>query len=438
MDKMLNSVLNYVNTGDKVVAGVSGGADSMVMLHLLKQATTHKNFNLLVVHIEHGIREIDSKNDADFVAKYCKTNNIDYKVYNLKVLDLAKTEKQTIEECARNQRIKIFDAYIKKGYKLFLAHNKDDNAETILMHIFRGSGIDGARGIVKKDNVYRPLLNFTKEEILNVAKMHQIKFVEDCTNADTNYSRNFIRHNIITKIKEIYPNITDNLVKFADFCSSAEQLVAENINPTWLNKKDGIVYLNSNALISNKLVSAKLIKQAYNLCGEFYDLESKHIDFVHQLNKTNKNGSIINLPHGVVAEKRDNYLLFYKTSQIQESCNFKIGRTQLEGTIIDVKVATLPKKFEKNKFYLDLDKIPDNALFRTRRSGDMFQKLGSTGKKKLNDYFTDKKLNKSQRDNQIVLANGNTILLVLDLDTSELVKVDSSTKNIVTIEKINK
>lgn len=438
MEKAIENIKQNIFDGDYVVAGISGGADSMVLLTLLLQAREEIDFHLLVLHIEHGIRGEESVGDVEFVKSFCKRNNIDCEIKNANIPKLAKAKKQTLEQCAREFRYEQFEKYMQKGYKCFIAHNKTDNVETILMHIFRGSGLDGARGIVKRENIYRPLLDYTKAQILDYAQKNKIPFVHDSTNDDTKYTRNFVRNKILPQIEQIYPGAVNNITKFASYCNQCEELICEQIDSNWFSKKDGAIYLKREAFSQNKLVVAKAIKQAYNLCGEYADLESKHIDILIDCENTCKNGTTNNLPHDIVWELRPDTVVFYKkTRKNIEKCAFCIGKTTLpsEKCVEICKIDEIDA-FESGKFYLDYHKIPLNAIWRTRREGDMFQKIGSSGKKKLNDYFTDKKIPFAQRDSIMLLASGSDILLVLGYDISENVKISSDTLDILKIEYV--
>ncbi len=436
METALDIIRKNIKYADKIVAGISGGADSMVLLTLLLQAKQETNFDLLVLHIEHGIRGDESKRDATFVSDYCKKHNIQYQVINTKILKLAKEQKLTVEQCARDFRYEQFEKYIQNGYKCFLAHNKTDHVETVLMHIFRGSGLDGARGIVERENYYRPLIGYTKAQILDYAQANNIPYVHDSTNDDTQYARNFVRTQILPKIEEIYPGAINNISKFASYCEQCNELISEQIDAKWFAKKDDVIFLSRDAFEKNKIIIAKAIKQAYNMCGEYADLESRHIDILIEFEKTCKNGAKQNLPHNIVAELRQNDVIFYKNTQvIYENCDFCLQNTMLSnGDIVKIRKIDDLEGFQAGKFYLDYHKIPANAVWRTRREGDMFQKIGSKGKKKLNDYFTDKKIPFANRNGIMLLANGSTILLVLGYDISENVKIDSDTLDIVEIE----
>ena len=421
MDKIFAKVNQSIKAGDKILIAVSGGVDSMVLLHAVLDVSKQKNINARVITIEHGIRKEESVRDAEFVKSFCDNNSIDCTVVKLNIPQLARQTKQTIEECARNERYKVFFSVLKKGEKLFVAHNKNDQAETVLMHIARGSGIDGARGIASRENIVRPLIDVTKREIIEYAEKHNIKYVTDSTNDCTDYSRNYIRKEIIPAIEKVYPNFVSSIAKFAEFCKNSEEFVAQNIKDSWFSAKNHQILLKNVAFLQNQLVVAKAIKIAYNKLGEFSDLESKHIELVIDLQKKSENGLVLNLPHEVVAEKRSEGIYFYKQTS-KNGCNYK--------EICIKKVKRQDIDFSKSNFYCDMDKIPANSVWRTRQPNDCFKKLGSSGKKKLSDYFTDKKMTKNERDLQLLLASGNEILFVVGKDISENIKIDENTKNI--------
>jgi len=430
---IIEEIKKYIESGDKVVAAVSGGVDSMVMLHALEQAKETTNFDLSVITVEHGIRGQESKNDAAFVADYCFKHNINCKVENVDVPKMAKDDKQTIEEAARNLRYGVFDKYSKDN-KIFIAHHASDQVETILMHIFRGSGINGATGIKSRDNIIRPFLNVTKADILEYTKKNKIKYVVDSTNDDISYTRNYLRKEIIAKIEKIYPNFETNIIKFATICKEYEDIISEMIKNEWFSAKNNQIFVSNDAFLQNNLVSNKVINIAYNKCGEYSDLEKKHVDLIIELFNYGKTGSSLNAPHGVVVEKRSDGLYFYKGGKPENNQQlFTIGKVNFGGIKIASKFCEKTDVVFGDGQYVDYEKIPANATWRYREPGDMFEKLGSYGRKKLNDYFTDKKFSKNERDNLPVLASGNNIFIVLGKDISNLVKIDSNTEK---IEKI--
>ena len=434
MNRIEEKVSEAICQNKHYLVAVSGGADSMVLLYACKKIAEEKDAFIRAITVEHGIRGEASKKDANFVCNYCKDNNIDCKLVHVNVIKLAKENKQTIEESARNLRYKAFFEELKQNEILLVAHNQNDQAETVLMHIFRGSGIDGARGIKERENLLRPLLGVSKTEILDYAKAHKIQFVTDETNDDTSYYRNYIRKEVLPKIEKIYPNVAENISKFAEYCAQSESLIESLVNPNWFVINDDILCLDESVLNQNPLVFAKSIKKAYNMLGEYSDLESKHIELIYDFWKTAKSGLILNIPHGIIVEKRKNNVIFYKIKEQNNSvCKFEIGENILpNGEHIFVeKISKEDIDYSGRDYFADYHKIPFDAVWRTRREGDRFQKLGSRGSKKLNDYFTDKKFDFSKRDSQILLAKNQKILFVEGIDVSDDIKVDAGTEVVV-------
>ena len=434
MNNIEQSVFDAISAGKKYLIAVSGGADSMVLLAAANNASKQKDAYIRAITIEHGIRGDNSKRDAEFVKEYCKHNNIDCKVVHINVPKAATENKQTIEESARNLRYQALFDELNKDETLVVAHNKNDQAETVLMHIFRGSGIDGAKGIASGGRILRPLLHISKAEIIEYANKNGINFVHDETNDDTNYTRNFVRKEIMPKIEQVYPGALDGITRFAEYASECSSLIEELANNGYIQTNDDSIEIDYNALNQNNLVFAKIIKNAYNLLGEYSDLESKHITIIKDFWQTSKNGSVINMPHAVIVEKRENKLVLYKISKNKnQSCKFVLGQNVLpNGQIIMAeKISKEQVEFGSDNYYADYYKIPFDAVWRYKQDGDKFQKLGALGSKKLSDYFTDKKFDFAKRNSQIVLAKDSTVLYVHGEDISNNIKIDDKTEVII-------
>ena len=236
--KVIETVEKYVNIGDKIVVAVSGGKDSMSLLFALIQLNKKIKFDLSCITINHCIRGEIGRSDAEFVFNYCQNKGVCCKIVEVDVPKLAKSQKKTIEECARDARYKIFSDNVDKDSKLFIAHHASDQAETILMHILRGSGLDGAVGMQNRDNIVRPYLNVTKNEIEEFVKDNNIPFVEDYTNDDTNYTRNYIRKEIVPRLKQIYPNFETNILNFASICKEYVDIINKSIKSEWYSAKN--------------------------------------------------------------------------------------------------------------------------------------------------------------------------------------------------------
>ena len=424
---------------DRVAVGVSGGADSMVLLWALIDKQKEVGFYLHVVNVNHHIRGEESNQDSAFVEDFCKKKKIPCEVVDVDVVGLKKSDKLTLEESARNARYEVFENVMKKNNlnKLALAHHKNDQAETILMHIFRGSGIAGACGIRENEKIVRPLLKLSKDDILKIAKEHGIQFVEDSTNKENDCSRNFLRNVVFPEILKVYPNSVDGLFAFGKRCEEIQKFIESQVNENLFEeKKDGLILL-SQAFVGEKFVVRERIKTAFVKMGIFQDIEAKHYQMIANLNKLETNKEI-SLPHKIQARKVQAGIKFFKEGSKTEQgavYEFELGTIEFEGygKIEALLVNSDDVVYGEGDLFLDYSKISNEAVWRTRKLGDVFAKLG-TGSKKLNDYFTDKKIDVDARDTIPILAVNENVLLVAGEDVSECAKIDGETDQIVKIK----
>lgn len=430
---------NIVAKEDRIAVGVSGGADSMVLLWALLDKQKQVGFYFEVINVNHHIRGAESDRDSLFVEEFCKKRKIPYKIVDVDVLKLKKDEKKTLEESARTARFEAFEKIMKqdKLNKLFLAHHKNDQAETILMHIFRGSGVSGASGIKDTKTTFRPLLNLSKTEILKLTKEHGIDYVEDSTNDDSTYTRNFIRNRIIPQIEEVYPGLVDNICAFGKKCENLQAFIVSQVNENLILENKDEVVLNQQIFELDKILVREYIKKAFEKLGVYSDIETKHFSLVYELAFLEVNKEI-SLPHGVVARKIYSGVKLLKNKQAQtmekEYEFVKNGSVNFgDDFIINTQVVKSDEVvYGEGSLFIDATKVSNNAVWRTRRNGDRFAKFG-TGSKKLNDYLTNKKIDAQNRDNIPLLASGESVLIVLGDDISENVKIDSTTDEIVKI-----
>lgn len=435
----VDALNNYILKKDKVIAAVSGGADSMCLLSLLCEKQKFVDFDLVCLHVNHNIRDEEAKRDEDFVRDFCRENNIEFVCENVKALEYAKKTGKTVEQAARELRYAAFEKVFKEkgANKIAVAHHKDDQAETILMHIARGSSLKGARGMSNVSGVIiRPLLDFSRQEIEEYVENNHIPFVEDSTNSDINYRRNYIRREILPALEKVYPNIINSLCDFAKRCRVDDDYIESQIPSNLLINKDTEVKILTAVSKMPLALSLRVIKKAFEKIGVFADIEEKHLRQILELFIL-KSGTVISLPNGLYAIKEyDGVLISKKKSHEElEETPFALGETSFKGFgkiyALDITDKQSPE-FGDGNHYMDFAKIPFSAVWRTRKDGDMFTKFG-TGTKKLNDYFTDKKVPLRERDIIPVLAVGNKILAVAGMDISENVKITSSTEQIVKI-----
>ena len=428
----------FVTKDDRIAVGVSGGADSMLLLWGLIDKQKQVGFYFEVINVNHHLRGKASDDDTKFVENFCKKRKIDYKIVDVDVKKLKNDKKLTLEESARMARYDAFKDIMKKDElnKLFLAHHKNDQAETILMHIFRGSGISGAVGIRNTETIFRPLLNLTKDEILKLAKEHGIEFVQDESNADNDYSRNFIRNVILPQIENVYPKATENIALFGKRCEDVLNYVLSLIDESLIEEKKNEVILNQSIFEQKVFIAREYLKKAFEKLGVFSDIESKHISMIFELSRCEVNKEV-SLPHGLVAKKTYAGIKILKPSGKKEKqieYEFvKNGEIMFENNFkIITKIVSPDEVIYGEGLFVDVNKISTNAVWRTRKLGDRFSKIG-TGSKKFNDYLTNSKVDYELRDKLPILASQNNVLVVLGDDVSENVKIDANTDEIVKI-----
>ena len=224
---------NLINSGDKIVLGVSGGPDSIAMLDILNQLKDEMNFEIYVVHVNHNIRGKDADEDEEYVKKYCEKYNIKFFAKKIDVPTIAKTEKIGTEEAGRKVRYEYFEEILKetKSNKIAIAHNKNDKVETIIMHLLRGSGISGLKGIepIRGNKFIKPLIECDRQEIEKYCRENNLQPRIDKTNFENEYTRNKIRNIVIPYIKkEFNPNIIETITRLAEVVSSEDDFI-ENI-----------------------------------------------------------------------------------------------------------------------------------------------------------------------------------------------------------------
>lgn len=437
---MLEFLVENVNLkeNDRIAVGVSGGADSMVLLWSLLDLQKKIKFFMKVVNVNHNLRGEESDRDSKFVAAFCEKKKIPYEVISVQVKKTKAQEKLTLEESARKLRYDAFLKVMKKDKlnKLFLAHHKNDQAETILMNILRGSGVQGAGGIRQDGVIFRPLLNLKKSEILKIANEHGIKFVEDSTNAENDATRNYIRNVVLPDLEKVYPNAVDALYAFGEKCKNVQNFIESQLNFDFIEENNNHILVKSAVFHTNKILIKEYLNVAFKKAGVFADIEAKHYELATSLFEADVN-TMLDFPHGLILKKTYGGIKIFKDKEdivCFDEYEFIIGKVEMKGVgVIETKIVEPSEVvYGDGSIYFDQGKLSTNAIWRTRRLGDVFAKLGS-GSKKLNDYFTDKKVDSDIRDLIPLLVIQNQVCVVAGLDVSEKVKIDGNTDQIVKV-----
>lgn len=450
---LLTSVKNCVKAGDNILVGFSGGADSVALLFLLNSLKKEVGFKLTACHINHNLRGDESDRDEDFCRAFCKEKDIDLIVFSVDVKSEVASSGKSLEQAARDLRQQaFFEAKMQTGAdKLFLGHHKNDQAETILFNIIRGTGVAGALGIKNTSQIFRPLLNFSKTEILDFVKTCKLEFVTDSTNLVCDTSRNLLRNKVVPMLEKICNKAVTNIANFAEILSEDEEyfnsILPLNLTVVTPNK----IEIDKGVFKFEKPISIRTIKYCLNENGWAVDVFRANYEQILGLNDL-KNGSKICLPHGLVAVREYEKIVIFKEIQkdkdvkkfdanslgISEKSEvlkpFELGEFEFFGQKYVFKnIDEKDINFDSNDKFADIDKIPSSAVFRTRQNGDVFHKFNG-GTKKLNDIFIDLKIPARLRDNIILLANGKNILWFSSVGISDDIKIDKNSKHFLNIK----
>lgn len=442
MDKVIDEMkkLNMVKSGEKVAVACSGGRDSMSLLHFLWSHKDDLGIEVLAVNVDHGIRE-SSANDSAFVAQYCEKNGI--KLYSFKVnaKQFSEDKKLTLEQGARECRYKVFRSLINKHLvdKIALAHHLQDQTETILLNIFRGTGINGAGGMeFIRDDVYiRPFLNTHKSELGAYVERNDIPYVEDETNQDDDFNRNYIRNRIMPLIRYRWSNADYTIASFGSNCRQDEEYIESTISNDAFVVEEGMVRIYSNYFVYADAYVYRLILRALKAIGMGVNIEKKHLKMIKEMALESENGTKISLPNGLTVIKEYNFITFTNRNTKPSSKEYPFVKGKLDISNFGLIETFVLKKFNIGEYthLIDLTKLPKDAKWRFRRDGDVFEKFGG-GTNSLSDYLIDKKIPVRLRNLLPVLASGNEILIVAGVEISDRVKIDKNTKTAIGINVV--
>lgn len=422
---------------ERVAVAISGGADSVALLHYILNSKDLYHIEVKAINVEHGIRGVQSKKDSEFVEKLCIDLGVELIKYEVDCPAYANEHKLTLEQAARILRYNCFYDAINSGKcdKIATAHHLLDNAESILFNLFRGTGLKGLTGIEENfnDKIIRPFLEVEKSEILGYIKEHNLYFVTDASNFDDEFTRNHIRLNVMPEIKKSFPEVEKSITRFSKIAKVENDFIEEQAQKSLTIEDD---YAEIKLPIHPALLGRCAIK-AMQALGTTKDWEKVHVDALEMLS-TLKNGAKFNLKNGIIAIKEYEKLVLYREKdKFEKEIPFSLGSRFFNGFNLEIKEVE-NKVNLKDGFFADLDKIPTTAVLRTKRDGDKITKFGG-GTKKLSDYLTDKKIPLRLRDNLIMLADGKQILAIFGVAISEKIKVDENTKTIISfIQKDNK
>ena len=408
-----------IDISKKYALAVSGGIDSMVMLHMFATLSPRPDF--FVVTVNHNLRA-EASADCQFVADYCKKFGVTCKTFNVDVPNYCKAMKVSEETGARLLRLGVLNS-LDVDY-VCTAHNACDNAETVLMHIIRGSGANGSEGIRRQSGKFlRPILHLSRQDIEDYAIQHDVPHVYDATNGEVKYARNFLRHKVIPLLAEINENAQSNITRFAENIADDNAYLDSLADISHVKFFGLSAEIPSYLLLQPKPIAYRVLRKVFHGLNILQDLEKQHYDAVINL-ADNFGGKKISLPFNMVAVNDYDKVAIVKDAAA-EQYSFEIPfQTGLTSTPVGKVV--VDKQRERGCLQLDVNKIPAGAVFRTCRQGDVFTKFGGGGTKPLNRYLIDKKIPQRMRSRLLLIADGNNVLAICGVEISDSVKVEEN------------
>lgn len=471
---MIEKVWRYIeeqhmlSEHDYVVAGVSGGADSVCLLSMLLELRKRKDFTIHVVHVNHMIRK-EAGEDAAYVEALCKKQDLPFTLVCRDVEKEAEEKQLSTEEMGRQIRYEAFYQVIQeyageRRGKIAVAHNKNDCCETFLFHLFRGSGLQGLSGIRPvRGDIIRPILCLERSEIEAYLQEKQISFCIDKTNFEDNYTRNRIRHHILPiASEEISGNAIGHISEACERISEAYALIADLTKKAykdcvWIDEKGTHILEKPFRALHVTLQGYCLREALSGVAGSSKDLEAVHVQQLSML-MDKQCGRQIHLPYDVIAWREYEGIRLEKNERIQKTQKIDISlgeeeREKLEsGEMVSVILSeqeqldiSLKKADEcKNivqKTYtkwLDYDKIENSIVIRKRKKGDFLTINSFYQKKSLKSYFIDKKVPREDRDSIWLVVDGSHVMWVVADRISSFYKVSDATENILEIKYIRR
>jgi tRNA(Ile)-lysidine synthase len=454
MIKKIEQTVNkyhLLEKGDRVTVALSGGADSCALLLCFVRLAEEYCLKIVVAHFNHGLRHAQSDGDEAFCRSLAQKFALPFVTEKMPHPSIPKGVSP--EDYFRRERYQFLDkvAADHGSDKIALGHHLQDQAETVLLNVLRGSGLDGLKGFLPmRENKYiRPLMEVSRREIKDFLKEAGVEYREDSSNASAVYLRNRVRRELIPFLKEKYnPRIEQNLVRMAEIIRRDDEFINGYINeilasPHIQKEKDKVSFSAEYFKTLHASLGYRLFKALLeSLAPDGKGFSSSHIQSLVDLVIKSSTGKGISLPYGLHAQKEYDRLII-KSGRMEKTQDYEYLLT-IPGTIdlnerhiILSMTRGMPGEVDfncSNRVYFDGDKIKEPLVIRNRRKGDWFEPLGTRGSQKIKKLFIDRKIPRPQRDRMAMLVDHESVIWIENLHLSERVKVSPETKNVLILE----
>lgn len=437
---------HMLDKSDKVIAGVSGGADSICLLFMLMKMQKEVDFALTAVHIHHGLRGSSADADENYVKQICEMHGVELRVYHEDAGAYAKRYGISLEEAGRELRRQCFLATFEEcnGTKIALAHHQNDNAETLLWNLCRGTGLKGLGGMAPKNGIWiRPLLCLKRDNVESYLKERGISYCTDETNFEDDFTRNRIRNHILPYLQEnVNTRSVEHMAQTMEQMRLLQEYVQEQADSfrkesTQDRGAEGLLLVKEKYGVIPKALKPQIlygiIRQAVQ---KEKDIEMVHLKMLDQL-MTRQVGKEVHLPYGLVAQRCYEGLLFYQE-------DYKCGGKEASKEVaeeVEMKCNIFDKTIDMTIFpeipytkWFDYDIIKNTVQIRHRQPGDYISIDSKGSRQKLKQYFINMKIPQSEREQIWVVADGPHIMWVVGYRQNQMYQVTDHTKRILEIE----
>ncbi|WP_250675370.1 tRNA lysidine(34) synthetase TilS [Paraclostridium ghonii] len=444
---------NLLQKGDKIVLGLSGGPDSVCLLHVLKQIEEEYDISIYAAHLNHQIRGIEAQKDVMYISSLCDNLGIKFFVKSINVPEYCKKHGLSIEEGARKLRYEMFYEIKQKtkSNKIAIGHNLNDQAETILMRMMRGTGLQGLKGIEYKrdDTIIRPILDIERSSIEAYCEENNLNPRIDSTNLENIYTRNKIRLDLIPYMQENFnTNVIESICRMGNNLKLDSDYIEQEGNKKFeevskLNDNESVEIILDKYIDLHKAIKSRIIRNAIKyILGDTNFVDQKHIEDVLNLENIDKINKKLVLPRGLFVYRNDDSILVTTEEITYEEVNFKykvpkdgIIKIKETGVFIETKTMSIERfksmRADKSSKGFDLDKFKGGIIARNRESGDKIKLAG--GSKKLKNLFIDLKIPREERSKIPVLVDNDEVVCVGDYKINENYKIDANTKEVLKI-----
>lgn len=425
---------NMLENCDRIVVGLSGGADSVCLLSVLNSLKAEYGFSLVAAHINHGIRGAEAQRDEESCKRLCESLNVPLEILHADIPTLSKQQGIGEEECGRIVRYDFFRSLAGERGKIATAHNLNDNAETLLLNLVRGAGSKGACGIPPvRDNIIRPLIETDRESIEKYCEENELQYVTDSTNLECEYSRNKIRIKVLPTLCEINQNAVGALSGFASRMREQEAFLESVVNEKYaLCVKDSELYeaeFSALDIFLKKRIAGRFLSELSH--GE---VESKHIDdFLRFVGS----GKTLVTASATEIVSRDGKI-FKKPEQAEQfSVDFSLDDKKVNLPFCEISVERYDTKDLQNlnkdmlDNLIDCDKISNTLILRSRKDGDKFTFSKRRITKTVKKLFNEDKIPPEVRNRMIILDSDGEVAWLRGYGTNKKFRISAETKKAI-------